>query len=151
MMYLMSIKPRFAREIFEGYKRFELRRVVGRPPKTGDVLVLYVSGHVQALVGEFVAGRVYRGSPGRLREILGQNNYGISEDHWGYISGADDALAIEVAEARTYPHRVKLSQLRQILPWFNPPYSYCELDPWDPLYQLVLEKLRRRMGRRFRK
>ena len=60
-IYLMSIKPKFAFEIFSGKKKYELRRWIGVPVSSGSIIVVYVSGSVRAIMGEFKVGRVIEG------------------------------------------------------------------------------------------
>lgn len=141
-MFLMSIKPVFARELFLGYKRFELRRVLNPHPKSGDLVVVYVSGNVQALTGEFRVGRVFRGKPEKLFSTLEKYKpHGLRSEHWSYIRSLKEALAIEVVDALEYPLRVKLSDIRRIIPGFKPPYTYTPIYKWDPIYQLILLKV----------
>jgi len=143
LMFIMSIKPRFANQVLDGIKRFELRRYIGIIPKPGDKIVIYASGHVQALIGEFTVGRVYKEKPSKLYSILKSiPNSGITKDHLKYICGSDEALAIEVLNPIRYPLKIKLNDLRMIIPDFKPPYSFQVLEEGDPLYQLVVLKLK---------
>src|SRR5689334_2187195 len=53
---LLSIRPRFAEQIFAGLKRYEFRRVVFRSTCVSKILV-YASHPVRRVIGEFeVAG-----------------------------------------------------------------------------------------------
>ncbi len=148
ILYLMSIRPKYAYQIFTGRKKFELRRWIGIPITEGSVIVVYVSGSVKALMGEFRAGRIIMGSPQRVwNEIMKYKSHGIEKDAWPYIAGAKRAMAIEVLEPRLYPRPVKLDELRQIFPNFSPPLSFRVLHIEEPLYKFLVKPLRESRNR----
>jgi len=140
--YLMSIKPKYAYKILAGEKKYELRRVVSGRINEGSLVVLYVSGRVKAIVGEFTAGKVFYGSPKYVWSIAYREGSGINREDWSYIAGSREAMAIEVVNPRMYKHSVKLEDLRTVMPWFNPPLSYRRLSTSEPLYKLIIGLLR---------
>ena len=141
-VYLMSLKPRYARAIFAGVKKYELRKLSGVPPIVeGGLIVVYVSGNVQSIVGEFRAGPIFTGAPEAVWARVRRPGTGIGEDAWQYIRGAKRAMAIEVVEPRLYPRPVSLEELRRIIPGWMPPFSYRELREGDPLLELVLRPI----------
>ncbi len=142
-IYLMSIKPRYASAIFAGRKKYELRRLVGLPPiEEGSIVVLYVSGNVRSVVGEFTAGRIHRAAPETIWSIVKRPGTGIEDDAWDYVRGAKRALAIEVKDPRMYHRPVNLDEIRRIIPGWMPPMSYKLLEEGDPFLELVLKPLR---------
>ncbi|MEM1777078.1 MAG: hypothetical protein QXD97_07220 [Acidilobaceae archaeon] len=142
-IYIMSIRPRYANAILDYTKKFELRRLDGLEPiSEGSVIVIYVSGNIQSIVGEFIAGRVYIGSPEKIWSLVSSGDYGITEEAWKYIEGSRKAMAVEVLNPRRYPLSVKLESIRRILPGWNPPHSYSELREGDPFYELILKPVR---------
>ncbi len=138
----MSIKPKFAYQIFTGKKKFELRRYVGVDIKEGSKIILYVSGNVRAIMGEFTVGRVIKGSALYVwNKALEYGDVGLDEDDWPYIKGSKIALAIEVREPKVYRRSLILSEIRKIIPNFMPPLSYRVLYMNEPLH-MIIEKLR---------
>lgn len=145
-LYLMSIKPQYARAIFAGRKRYELRKLRGLPPiEEGSVIVVYVSGRIKSIVGEFRAGRVYKATPEKVWSIASAPGSGVGEDAWHYIKGAGRAMAIEVSEAVMYERPITLEEIRRVIPGWNPPYSYKRLIEGDPLLELIISRLRARL------
>ncbi len=144
-IYIFSIKPVYAYRIFTGVKKYELRRYMGFEVRRGDRIILYVSGRVKSLMGEFTAGKVITGTPEevwkRLSKIL---DTGVGEGDFKYIKGSRQAMAIEVLNPIVYPTPVELETLRRILPDFNPPLSMRQLDEDDPLIKLVIRRIRER-------
>ncbi len=142
-IYLMSIKPQYARAIFAGRKKYELRRLKGVPPiEEGSVIVVYVSGKIKSIVGEFRAGRVIQATPEKVWSIASTPGSGVGEDAWNYIKGAGRAMAIEVLEAVMYERPVTLEEIRRVIPGWNPPFSYKRLMEGDPLLELIISRLR---------
>jgi len=146
-LYLMSIKPQYARMIFAGVKKYELRKVSGAPiVEEGSIIIVYVSGRVKGIVGEFQAGRVFKNIPEKIWSIVYKPGTGVREDAWMYIRGARQAIAIEVKEAIMYERTVTLDEIRRILPGWMPPFSYRALDEGDPLYELLIKPIRIKYG-----
>jgi len=143
MLYLMSIRPQYARAIFQGRKKFELRKLSGVPPvDEGSVIVVYSTKPEQRIIGEFRAGSVVRGSPERVWALVSGPGSGLGRDAYGYIRGGRRAMAIEVLEPRLYPRPVTLEEMRRIIPGWQPPFSYRRLSPGDREYELVIRRLR---------
>lgn len=143
-MYLISIKPKYAYRIFAGVKKYELRRWFGVKPQPGSLMIVYVSGNIRSLIGEFKAGKVLYGTPSKIWEIVtSQPNTGIFPEDKSYIVGGNPAIAIEILEPRLYRRPVTLDEIRRIIPDFTPPLSFRELYPHEPLYRLLIRKLRK--------
>jgi predicted transcriptional regulator len=144
-LFLFSIKPVYANAILSGVKRFELRRGSGNDFSYGDIVVIYASGRVKSIVGEFTVGRVFRGSPLHIwRIVSSRRDYGIGRDAWQYIEGGKRAFALEVLNPRPYDIRLSLYEVRSVLPSWNPPLGYRVLLDGDPFYELFIKPLRRR-------
>ena len=142
-MYLMSIKPRYAYRIFAGIKKYELRRWIGINLEPGSIIVVYASGKVRALIGEFIAGKVVLGTPEKIWEFIRSiPSSGVGLEDKGYITGSKSAMAIEVVKPRLYKRPIELRELRMLIPGFNPPLSFREIDYGEPLYRLLIRKLR---------
>ncbi|MCY0867921.1 MAG: DNA-binding protein [Desulfurococcus sp.] len=140
-VFIFSIKPVYAYRIFTGSKRFELRRFLGRYVERGDRIVLYVTGRVKAIMGEFTAGDVIKGPPEYIWRRLEALEYtGVLAGDYRYISGSKTAMAIEVVNPLMYKQPIPLRTIRRIFPDFNPPMSMRELDPFDPVVELLLNK-----------
>ncbi len=142
-IYLFSIKPLYAYKIFSRKKKFELRRELSEPIEDRSLVIVYASSPVQAIIGEFYVARVIRGDPSTVWKRVRQDPVsGISSSSWRYIRGAKKAIAIEVKNPILYPRRIYLEEIRRIIPGWNPPLSYRSLNTSDPLYKLIILKLR---------
>ncbi len=151
-IFLLSIKPVYARAILSGSKRFELRRGEGRDFSAGDIVVMYASGRYKKIVGEFMVGKIYRGSPHHVWRIVTQSkDYGITGESWRYIMGSSRAFALEVKDPRPYRQTLSLYDIRNIFPYWNPPMGYELLGKGNPIYELLIEPLRKKEGLEERK
>lgn len=120
---LISVHPEHATKIFDGSKKVELRRV--RPKVTsGDMVLVYASSPVKALVGAFYVDKVVKAAPqalwGQVKEAAGITR----EQFDSYYRGATIAYGIFVQEARQLPRQVRLDFLRDMFSGFRPPQSY---------------------------
>jgi predicted transcriptional regulator len=142
-VYLMSIRPQYARAIFAGRKKYELRKLSGvRPIEEGAIIIVYSSGKVKSIVGEFKAGRVIIGTPEKIWAIVRAPGSGIGEDAWPYVRGAKRAMAIEVVSPRLYERPVTLEEIRRVIPGWMPPFSYKRLEEGERIYDLLIKRLR---------
>lgn len=139
--HLFSIRPQYAQAIFAGVKKYELRRGVGRDIETGDIVIVYVSGHVKRIYGYFTVGRIIRGTPQQVWRAVTVGATGIGRDAWQYIEGSPRAMALEVKRPRVFPQQPSLQEIRRVFPSWNPPLSYVHLDPDHPVFRIFIRPL----------
>src|ERR1044072_1749835 len=125
---LISVHPEHATKIFDGSKKVELRRV--RPNvSSGDLVLVYVSTPVQALVGTFDVDKVVDAKPEVLWKQVKEIACVSRERFDNYYDGATNAYGIFVQEVRRLPTPVHLGSLRDIFTGFHPPQSYRYVTP----------------------
>jgi predicted transcriptional regulator len=123
----LSIKPRFAEQIFAGTKTVELRRVRPRV-SADDVVVVYASGETKALLGAFQIVRVVSGKPSTIWRRFSKSAGLARREFDEYFAGAETAYAIEIAHTWRLPTPVCLPMLREKKRGFRPPQGYHYLD-----------------------
>lgn len=134
---MMSIKPGYADLIFSGIKAVELRRTAVNI-KPGDIVFVYASAPVKAVIGKFQVDRVRMDG---LSEIWAAVNpyAAVSKEEFDcYFEGARWATAIYIGSYVTLTP-VPLDVLRRRVPGFRPPQSYmfwrhgvASLDEQEP-------------------
>src|SRR5215471_9146392 len=104
---LLSIKPEHADKIFDGFKRFEFRRVIFKSPSVSRVVV-YASSPVQRIVGEFEVDEILSLHTRQL--WLRTKHYsGIKKSFFDqYFQGRKRGFAIKIKRARRYSAPVLL-------------------------------------------
>lgn len=120
---LLSIRRQHAGAIFDGMKKYELRRLRPRV-RQGDLVVVYVPQPEAQIVGQFRVRRVLEASPGQLWNRIGSSTGVNRECFDSYFEGALRAFAIGVEAPERYTFAVPLARLREVVPSFRPPQSY---------------------------
>ncbi len=142
---LLSVRPVYAQKIFDGTKTVELRRV---PPRVerGDLVLVYVSSPIKALVGTFEVEKVVNDHPRRLWDIV-QDRVGITrKEFYTYYAGASEAYGIFFSDVQSLSKPLGLETLRENWPDFHPPQGYCYLTGKKE-YRHLSSKLVRRIDR----
>lgn len=107
MKILMSIKSEYADKILNGTKIYELRK---KPLKNEiDTIVIYSSGKVKKIVGEFKIDFIIKDIPENIWN-LGETVLGISKDKFfEYYKNSEYAYAIKIKQIKKYEAPKKLS------------------------------------------
>ena len=120
---LISIRPRFAAQIFAGAKTVELRRVKPRV-MPGDLAFVYVSSPTKELQGAFEVEEVVSATPEAVWRALGGRT-GVSHSEFReYFAGKELAHAIVIRRAWKLPIAIPLPALRKRRGGFRPPQSF---------------------------
>lgn len=119
---LLSIKPEFAEEIFQGRKKYEFRRSIFK--RSIDVVVVYVTSPVMKVIGEFDVENIIQEPIENLWRKT-KHSAGIDENRFMiYFDGKDDGYALEIGKVRIYDEPLDL----KIHFGVRPPQSYMYLD-----------------------
>lgn len=124
---MLSIKPEFAEEIFQGRKKYEFRRSIFK--KNVDVVVVYVTSPVMKVVGEFDIKNIMQE---RIEKLWKETKHsaGIDEKRFmSYFDGKSHGYALEIGKVRMYENPLDL----KIHFGVKPPQSYMYLDFAWPL------------------
>ncbi len=127
---LLSIRPRYVKEIISGDKAFEFRK---KFPKLSDSnisskIFIYCSKPVMAIIGSFVVKHHYHSDFNSLMNDIGATEKykkRISE----YLSDKSSCHALEISELNIYEKQLSLNELRVKFDGFSPGQSYRYLDP----------------------
>jgi predicted transcriptional regulator len=125
---LMSVKPKYAEQLFSGTKLVEIRKKFAKK-WLGRRAVLYASRPQGALVGEATIDSITQGSPDDIWARF-ETSIGVSwDDFKDYTASAEDVSAILLSDIRPYRAPIPLDQIEYILQEdLRPPQSYCELS-----------------------
>ncbi len=141
-VYLLSIKPQFAEQIYKGVKKYELRRKIG-DLKPNSYLIIYESAPVKAVTGIIKTGNIRVLSPREVEAlVLAGKLEGCGEEDLKYIAGHRPVLVIEIVEYTKLKRALKLEELRTIIDGFKPPLSYIRVDGKERYAKLIDEVFR---------
>ncbi len=142
---LFSLKPRYANLVFDGLKKFELRRRLLAPIKGRDVFI-YVTSPVGKLRGGFRVGDVRTGTPKEIWDIVSKEAGIEKQEFDAYYAGRNIAYALEVTEIWEYSNPVGLSVLRDTFHNFVVPQSWRYVKPRERQFFLRMERKKVRRG-----
>lgn len=115
MRILLSIKPKYVKQIFAGNKRFEYRKVIFKK-KDVNTLVIYATKPIGKIVGEIRIAKIHKDTPENIW-IKTQKFSGMQySDFLKYFRGKDFAYAIEFENVVKYDSPINIT--------YNPPQSY---------------------------
>lgn len=125
MKVLLSIKPEFVKEIFNGSKKYEFRKAIFKN-KDVKTVVIYSTMPVGKIVGEFDIEYILEDHPTLLWESA-KEYAGVSRDFYDkYFDGRDKGFAIKIKSLKKY--------IKPICPYssndnFVAPQSYKYIYP----------------------
>ena len=120
MNVLLSIKPEYAKRIFDGDKKFEYRRVLF---KRADVknIVVYASAPISKVIGEFTIDRVLFDEVSALWETTKEGS-GITEELFcKYFANKNKGYAIQIGKTVRYEQPLSLKDKYGL----TPPQSFA--------------------------
>ena len=121
---LFSIRPKYAKKIFDGTKTIELRKVKPKRLMRGGLVLVYVSSPVKSLVGAFKVKKIEEYSPSEMWEKV-RENAGISKSEFDeYYQNSTSGVAIYIDNVWTLSKPIELSALRNSMEGFYPPQSF---------------------------
>ena len=120
MTVLLSIKPRFAKLIFDGIKKFEYRKK-GFAKQGIQKVVVYASSPIKKIIGEFQISEIILNTPDLIWTMTKQHA-GIDKEYFfKYFEGKKKAYAIGILEATKYKEPLDPHILQSN---FTPPQSF---------------------------
>ena len=121
---LMSVRPQYANKIFDGTKTVELRRIKPKTLGNGDLVFIYVSSPVKALMGAFRVASVVEKKLAPLWRMV-KNDAGVTRaEFFRYYENVDSGVAIFIDDVWLLPSPIKLAQLQEEIKNFYPPQSF---------------------------
>lgn len=121
---VLSIRPQYAKKIFEGTKNVELRRIRPKHIKKSDLVLIYISSPVQSLAGAFKVEQVIEKPLFELWEMV-QNSAGITKEEFDdYYQGATTGVGIFFNEVWPLDDPIKIEDWQEQGISFQPPQSF---------------------------
>lgn len=107
MKVLMSIKPKFVKQIFEGTKIFELRKKIFK--KEVKTVIIYESSPTKKIVGEFTIDSIIFDTPQKIYSNYYQHLGIDKNEYFEYFKDRDIAYAIKIKKVIKYKKKLNLS------------------------------------------
>ena len=117
------MRPRYAQDILSGKKKVELRRVRPRVQR-GDLVVIYASSPVMAVLGIGFVSSVVTRAPGDLWPMVEHGACISREEFDAYFRGSKLSVALFLSGTRPLRKPLGLGEIREVWPEFRPPQGY---------------------------
>ena len=124
---LISIKTKYANQIFDGTKKFEFRRRSIGDKNCNKKIFVYSSEKDREIIGYIIVDKILKGN---LNYILEATNYKNSKDIIDYFYGCDECYALHISETHKFWEPIKLEYIKNkykdfVIPQF---YRYIKKD-----------------------
>ena len=127
---MLSIKPKYAKQIFQGTKKYELRKKVWNLG-TKNIVLVYASEATKKIIGEFYSTKVISDTPEKIWNKY-KDKLGISEEeYFKYFEGRTVAYAIKIKNFIKYKVPISLKEIRDT----RAPQAYMYLEDYETLYE----------------
>ena len=123
MKVLLSIKPEFAKLIFDGTKKFEFRKTIFKNSNIKTIIV-YASSPMQKVIGEFEIEFILSDKLDNLWNET-KRYAGINEDYfYQYFAEKERGFAIKIKNTKKYERALCLKKDFNL----TPPQSFLYLN-----------------------
>lgn len=104
---LLSINPKHVKNIFNGSKEYEFRKIKCKKPV--DKIIIYSTAPIMKVVGEAKVEKIIEGSPADVWQQTKKKS-GIDEHfYFDYYKGRSTAIAYKLKDIEQYKEPKKLS------------------------------------------
>jgi len=133
-LLLMSIKTKYASQIFAGTKEYEFRRKSIGEKNCHKKIYIYSSEEEKAIVGYIIVDKILNGD---LKEIQKLTNSSNNKSMEKYFNGCDKCYALHISEHRKFIKPIKLMDIKKNNEDFVIPQFYRYIKHEEPIYTLL--------------
>ena len=122
MKVLLSIRPEFVKEIVNGNKKYEYRKLIFKRDDISTVVV-YATKPYGKVVGEFEIDNIISDSPSALWEKTKKYSGTSKRIYNEYFQGRDQAFAIKIKSCKMFEEPLTLQEFDKNIK--VAPQSFC--------------------------
>jgi len=128
MNVLLSIKPKYVKEILNGNKKYEFRKSVFRSYDSLNKVYIYSSSPVKRIVAAFTIEAIIEDHPDELWNKC-KDFSGIEEtEFFNYFKGRNKGVAIKIGKIKVFDP----INPEDFFPDFSPPQSFYYIPEYRP-------------------
>lgn len=135
-LILMSIKTKYANQIFNGTKKYEYRRRSIGEKNLGKKIFIYSSEEEKAIVGYIIVGDIIEGTS---EWVLEQTENKNNKDIINYFKDCKKCYALKISETVKFENPISLSSIRKIQEKFVIPQYYRYIYQTEKIYKILKE------------
>lgn len=130
-LLLISIKTKYANQIFNGTKKYEFRRKSIGEKNINKKIFVYSSEEEKAIVGYIKVEKILEGD---LNYILYKTNYLNNQDIIDYFKDCEKCYALKISEAVKFKEPLYLSDIKDKEKKFVVPQFYRYIKENEYIY-----------------
>lgn len=119
---ILSIKPQFSRQIFQGNKTVELRKSIGKSVTKGTSIYIYSSSPIQTIEGKATIDYIEHFDVTDKQTLMTQAGCITQKDYLAYYKNRTLGVGLWLKAIERFTHPVPLQQLKHV--GFTPPQSF---------------------------
>lgn len=128
----MSIKTKYANQIFDGTKMYEYRRKSVGNKNCNKKIYIYSSEEEKAIIGYIIVDKIIEGDLETIAKITGIPN---TESRINYFKGCNKCYALHISKYHKFAKKIKLFDVKFVVPQF---YRYVKKD--ETLYEILKKR-----------
>ncbi len=131
-LLLMSIKTKYANQIFNGTKKFEFRRKSIGDKNCNKKIYIYSSEEDKSIIGYIIVDKILKGD---LDFILKVTDYNDNQDIIDYFDGCEECFALHISNYYKFLKPLKLKDIKTSYEGFVIPQFYRYIKNQEPIYE----------------
>ena len=136
-LLLMSIKTKYANEIFDGTKEYEFRKKSIGEKNCNKKIYIYSSEEEKAIVGYIIVDKILSGNLEKIQALTNSfNNKGMEN----YFNGCEECYALHISEHHKFIKPINLEDIKSQHKKFVVPQFYRYIKE-KPIYDLLESSL----------
>ena len=110
MKVLLSIRPEYAKRIFEGSKKYEYRKRIFKRTDV-DTIVVYATKPIGKVIGEFKIDKILRDDPMAIWEMTKGYSGIEKKDYVEYFKDNEKGYALSIKDTNIYKEPLELYEI----------------------------------------
>ena len=135
---LMSIKTKYANQIFEGAKLYEYRRKSIGSKNIGKIIFIYSSEYARQIIGYITIDSIIAGN---LDYVLDYTNNKDNLDIIKYFNNASRCYALKIDKIYKFNNPITLEEIKKLDNKFVIPQYYRYLKEAEVMYNILKDLL----------
>ena len=133
----MSIKTKYANEIFNGTKKYEYRRSSINEKNLNKKIIIYSAGLDKAIIGYMIIDKIIKGNINYIIKETNPKESNIND----YFKNAKICYAMHIKEYHRFNNPITLNEMRKIDINILIPQYYRYIKEKEPLYKEINKRL----------
>ena len=134
---LMSIKTKYANQIFTGIKKYEFRRKSIGEKNCNKKIFIYSSKEEKAIVGYIIVDKILSGNIEKIMELTNNNNKELKN----YFNDCCICYALHISKHYRFVEPIKLEDIKTKYKKNVVPQFYRYIREEEPIYDLLERRL----------